>query len=111
MEGRPVVADTTLASVVPGVLASWTTLGLAVVGFGVVLALLSPRFGYAYEVADMPVLSATACLVAAGVVFSLGLPLLVRVSVSADARHVRILTVLIVAAGLAARLALFASEP
>ena len=59
----------------------------------------------------MPVLPVTAGLVAAGVLFCLALPPLIRASLSADAQGVPSLTVLIVAMGLAARLALFASEP
>jgi hypothetical protein len=92
-------------------MASWTALGFAAVGFGAVLALLSPRFGYAFDVAEMPVLPVTAGLVAAGVLFCLALPPLISASLSADAQGVPSLTVLIVVMGLAARLVLFASEP
>ncbi len=111
MDRRPVVAETASASSLPGRMASWAALGLAAVGFAGLLALLSHRFGYAYDVAEMPVLAATAGLVSAGVLFCLVLPPLVRASLAADVQVVRLLTVLIVVVGLAARLALFASEP
>ncbi len=111
MDRRPVVADTSPDSSLPGGMASWAALGLAEVGFAGVLALLSHRFGYAYDVAGMPVLAATAGLVSAGVLFCLVLPPLVRASLAADAQVVPLLTLLIVVLGLAARLAVFASEP
>ncbi len=111
MNRRPVAADTSPASLLPGVMTSWVALGLAAVGFGGLLALLSPRFGYAYEVAEMPVLAVTAGLVASGVLFYLVLPPLIRASLGADAQAVAVLTMLVVMFGLAARLVLFASEP
>jgi hypothetical protein len=86
-------------------------LGLLVVAFAAALTLLSERFGYAYDVAEMPVRALVALLVAAGVVFCLALPPLIRATLMFDARTVRLVTVGICVAGVAARLVLFASEP
>ncbi len=91
--------------------ARWVIGGLLVTGFGVVLALLSPRFGYAYEVGDMPVVWLTAGLVLAGLAYALCLPRLIADSAQCDPRQSQAILVCIVAAGLAARLVLFASEP
>jgi alpha-1,6-mannosyltransferase len=92
-------------------LARWFCSGLLVAAFGVGLALISSRFGYAYDVAEMPVAWLAAALVSAGVTYALFLPRLVLSSLTGDAQATRSITVLIVGAGLAARLALFASEP
>jgi len=94
-----------------GVRAAWAVLGLLVVGFACALQIASARFGYAYDVAEMPVRAMVAGLVAAGLIFALALPRLIRASLGADAGTVRLLTIGIVVAGLAARLVLFASEP
>jgi len=87
------------------------TLCLLVVAFGAALTLASGQFGYAYDVAEMPVPALVAGLVGAGLVFSLALPPLIRSTLAADAYTVRLLTAGIIAAGLAARLVLFASTP
>ncbi|HEX9881996.1 MAG TPA: hypothetical protein VGA65_05760 [Hyphomicrobium sp.] len=91
--------------------AGWATLGLLVVAFAAALTILSPRFGYAFEVAEMPVPALVAALIAAGLVFCLALPPLVRASLAADMRSQRLLTVGVFAAGLVARLLLVPSEP
>jgi alpha-1,6-mannosyltransferase len=91
--------------------AGWVALGLLVAAFGVALTLASPQFGYAYDVAEMPVPALVAGLVEAGLVFCLALTPLIRSTLAADAHSVRLLTVGIVVAGVAARLVLFASEP
>jgi hypothetical protein len=91
--------------------AGWVTLGLLVAAFSLVLTRTSAQFGYAYDVDEMPVPTLVAWLVGAGLVFCLVLPPLIRQSLAADADSVRLLTVGIVVAGLAARLVLFASEP
>ncbi len=91
--------------------AGWAILGLLVVAFAGALASASPHFGYAYDVADMPVPALVAGLVAAGLVFCIALPPLIRSSLAADAATVRRLMLGIILAGLAARLVLFASEP
>jgi hypothetical protein len=93
------------------VAAGWAALGLLVAAFGGALTLASAQFGYAHDVAEMPVAALAAGLVAAGLVFCLALPPLIRMSATADAESVRLLTMGIVVAGLAARLTLFASEP
>jgi hypothetical protein len=90
---------------------SWLLGGLIVTAFGVTLTLFSPLFGYAHEVGDMPIAWLVAGLVLAGFVYFLCLPQLISHSLSCDARESHLILVCIVAAGLAARLALFASEP
>ncbi len=94
-----------------GIAAGWVTLSLLVIAFGVGLTLASAHFGYDFDVAAMPVRNLVAALVAAGLVYCVTLPPLIRASVTAGADRVKWLAILIVAAGLAARLALFASEP
>lgn len=91
--------------------AGWLTLGLLVVAFAVALSAASVHFGYAYDVSEMPVPALVAGLVAAGLVYALALPPLIRGSLAADAGTVRLLTMTVVLCGLAARLVLFASEP
>jgi hypothetical protein len=93
------------------VLAGWAALGLLVAAFGGALTLASAEFGYAHDVAQMPVAPLAAGLVAAGLVFCFVLPPLIRLSAAADTESVRLLTMGIVVAGLAARLTLLASEP
>ena len=78
---------------------------------GVALALASARFGYAYEVADMPVLCLVAGLVLAGALYALFLPPLIRNALTGDVAAMRRIMVCIVAAGLVARLVLFLSQP
>jgi alpha-1,6-mannosyltransferase len=90
---------------------SWLLGGLIVTAFGVTLTLLSRLFGYAHEVGDMPIAWLVAGLVLAGFVYFLCLPQLISHSLSCAARESHLILVCIVAAGLAARLALFASEP
>ena len=87
------------------------TLGLLLVAFGVGLTLASPRFGYDFDVAAMPVRTLVAALVAAGLVYCLALPPLIRASLGTDPGGVRGLMIVIIVAGFAARLALFTSEP
>jgi len=99
------------ATVAGIVAAGWVTLGLLVVAFAAALTQASGQFGYAYDVAEMPVPALVAGLVAAGLVFCLALPPLIRAASVADARTMRLLMALIVVAGLSARLVLFASEP
>jgi alpha-1,6-mannosyltransferase len=94
-----------------GVAVRWFLGGLLAIAFGVALTLFSPRFGYAYEVGAMPVLWLAAGLVLAGLVYCLCLPQLIADSLSCDPREVRLIVAGMVAAGLAARLVLFTSEP
>lgn len=94
-----------------GVAVRWFLGGLLAIAFGVALAVFSPRFGYAYEVGAMPVLWLAAGLVLAGLVYCLCLPQLIADSLSCDPHEVRLIVAGVIAAGLLARLALFASEP
>jgi hypothetical protein len=89
----------------------WILGGLFVTAFGATLTLFSTRFGYAHNVGEMPILWLVAGLVLAGLVYCLCLPQLIVDSLACDFRESRVITIGIVAAGLAARLALFASEP
>lgn len=93
------------------VTAGWAALGLLVVIFAVALALLSPRFGYDFDVAEMPVLLLVASLVGAGLVYCVALPSLIRATLPVDEHTARVILTGMLLAGLAARLALFASEP
>ena len=89
----------------------WSASGLAVATCAAALTLLSTRFGYEYDVEAMPVLWLVGGLVLAGLVFGFSLPQLIRRSAATDMRSDLPLVICIVAAGLVARLALFASEP
>jgi len=93
------------------VAAGWATLGLLVVAFAAALTWLSPRFGCAYQVSEMPVPALVAGLVAAGLIFCLVLPPLIRASLGADTRILHLITIGICVCGVVARLVLFASEP
>jgi hypothetical protein len=89
----------------------WILGGLLVTAFGATLTLASSRFGYAYAVSEMPILWLVAGLVVAGLVYCVCLPQLIEDSLACDFRESRVIMAGIVAAGLAARLVLFASEP
>ncbi|MGE3528309.1 MAG: hypothetical protein AB7G54_02645, partial [Methyloceanibacter sp.] len=89
----------------------WGFGGLLTVAFGIALTVFSPRFGYAYEVAAMPVLWLVAGLVLAGLVYVLCLPPLIAGSLGCDRRETGWIIAAMIGAGLAARLVLFASEP
>ena len=92
-------------------IAIWAAAAASVVMLALALTAVSQRFGYATEVIDMPVLPVAAMLVAAGLAFAAGLPRLVQYASSVDAWTLRVLLSIMIAAGLAARLILFASEP
>jgi alpha-1,6-mannosyltransferase len=92
-------------------LASWGIFGVLIALFGVGLTLVSRRFGYEYEVAEMPVAWVVAGLVLAGAAYALFLPPLIRGSLAGEAAPTRPILVGIVAGGVAARLVLLASEP
>lgn len=91
------------------ILPAWLLAATLAVLFSAVLALFSRRFGYDVEVIDMPCLTLVGFLVGAGVLYSLGLPSLIRASMNFDAQ--KVLLAIVVLAGLGARLILFASEP
>ena len=89
----------------------WGCSGLLVASFGIALALASPRFGYEYEVAEMPVAWLVAGLVLAGGIYALFLAPLIANSLTGDSAALHHIMVCIVAAGLAARLVLLLSAP
>lgn len=104
----------------PKAMADWVLAGLLVAAFGVLLAVISPRFGYDFSVGEMPIVAMTAMLVAAGLAFCLFLPNLISRSAfdgkafdakAFDRKALRFAVACIVAGGLAARLALMVSEP
>ena len=85
-------------------------LSVALVCSSLAVACMSRWFGYDIDVVDMPIPALTALLVAAGVAYVVVVPRLVSAApVVGHSR--RSAFVLMVAAGLAARLVLFASEP
>lgn len=88
----------------------WVTLGLALTAMTGLFTLASPRFGYDVLVRDMPVFWLTGVLVAAGLIY-LALPWLIHRTISRQPDATRTLLWLVVGAGLAMRLVLFASEP
>jgi hypothetical protein len=88
----------------------WVLGAVLVAGAALVAAWASPRFGYDVEVPQMPVLWLAGGLVACGVLYSVGLPRLLAAT-TADAKDQRGLLLLVIAAGLVARLVLMPSEP
>lgn len=89
----------------------WAAAGSALLAFVCILAFVSPRFGYAYDVAEMPVLELVMVLVLAGLAFSVIVPRLIHGSLATDRRCQARTLAIIVAVGLAARLVLLGSEP
>ncbi len=89
----------------------WALSALLVAGFGLLLTFASPRFGYAYEVSEMPAIGLAVGLVLAGLLYCLGLPRLIANSLASDEGQLRLIVLCIVIGGLIARLVLFASEP
>jgi hypothetical protein len=71
----------------------------------------SPRFGYDVEVVDMPARWLSGGLVLAGLAFAVLVPLLVKRSQASGPAQRRLLLLLMLLAGLAARLVLLPSEP
>jgi alpha-1,6-mannosyltransferase len=95
----------------PTLEAQWLAVALVVCGYCLGLALLSSKFGYDREVVDMPVLLAATTFVCAGFLFGWVLPGLIERSAAASPQGSANLVLILVVAGLAARLILFASEP
>lgn len=89
----------------------WAMGALLVAAFAIFLTVLSPAFGYAYDVDEMPILWLVGILVLSGLIYFLCLPRLVADSLASNAKETRLILAGIFAAGLAARLILFASEP
>lgn len=97
----------------PGARAALT--GWAIAGCGLLAGVIgftaaSPRFGYAYQVHDMPVFWLAGGLAVTGAAF-LALPWLIRASEGLSANLARGVAWAMLGAGLAMRLILFASEP
>jgi alpha-1,6-mannosyltransferase len=96
-------------------LCGWSFGGLLLVAGAAFATWASPRFGYDHEVIDMPALWLAAGLCVAGLVFATGVPALLRrtSSVSHDGTGTiqRTALLIVIAAGLAARLILIPSEP
>lgn len=89
----------------------WVSVALAVVAYAAILTWMSGSFAYDVEVADMPCLPLVSLLVVAGAAYALVIPTLVTQSQRASVVPQRRLLILVLVAGLAARLTLFASEP
>ncbi len=92
------------------VLCAWGAAGTGLLALTIGFTLVSPLFGYAYAVRDMPVFWMAFGLCAAGIVF-LALPWVIRATQRAAPGFVKGLLWAMLAAGLAMRLVLFASEP
>ena len=91
--------------------AQWIGIAVVTCGYALLIAILSRQFGYDRDVADMPVLLATACIVGAGLLFAAILPGRISASANLDAGGTAQLLAIVVAGGIIARLILFASEP
>lgn len=91
--------------------ALWFAGALGLTVFAVALAQLSGSFGYDWAVIDMPILTLTALLTTAGSIFFAAVWWAVHKARPAYVRHEVLVFVLMCAAGLLARLILFASEP
>ena len=89
----------------------WVAGALCLILFAGVLTALSPRFGYDWDVIDMPVPTLVALLLSAGIIYFAGVGLASRCPFSTPLGNERIAIAVMVAAGLCARLILFASEP
>ncbi len=89
--------------------ALWVLAGAAVAGFAIALTRLSDNFGYDRDVIDMPVLSLAGLLAGGGFLFAVAMPRLIARTHGTDTRNAAL--IVMIAAGLAARLILFTSEP
>lgn len=90
---------------------TWIGLAAALVAWAAVLAAASSRFGYDTNVIDMPVRPLVVVLLAAGLAYVGLLPGLVRRSAGLAPEVQHTILIVMIAAGLAARLVLFASTP
>lgn len=91
-------------------LITWVCLGTSLLALTIVFTLLSPLFGYSYQVVDMPVFWLAFGLCGAGALYLI-LPWTIRASQSLKPGLAKSLLWAMLAAGLAMRLILFASEP
>ena len=89
----------------------WVGIAVVTCGYALLIAILSRQFGYDRDVADMPVLLATACFVGAGLLFAAILPGRISASANLEAGGTAQLLAIVLVGGLIARLILFASEP
>lgn len=94
-----------------GLGARWAAASLAVIAYAAILTWMSGSFGYDVDVVDMPCLLLVAMLIAAGAAYALVIPGMVKQSKNAPVVLQHRLLVLVLLAGLAARLMLFGSEP
>ena len=94
----------------PGALIAWGCIGSGLMALTIGFTLASPLFGYSTQVRDMPVFWLVLGLSAAGALF-LTLPWAIRASQGLTPGLVKGLAWTMLAAGLAMRLVLFASEP
>ena len=94
--------------------ALWGVAAAAVLAFALSVTWLSASFGYDRDVGDMPVLALAGLMVGAGLIFAWLMPRLIARSDTAPFIYPgvqRTALAIMIAAGLAARLVLFASEP
>jgi alpha-1,6-mannosyltransferase len=89
----------------------WASGGLVTIAFACGLAFASHEFGYDRDVAAMPVLAFVAFFVMSGLVFAYTVPRLIQRASTLAAAETSRLLVMMIAAGLIARLILFASAP
>ncbi len=89
---------------------AWACIGSGLLALTIVFTLTSKLFGYAYQVQDMPVFWLVFGLCAAGLLY-LALPWAIHATQSLNPRLLKGLVWVMLLAGLAMRLILFASEP
>lgn len=94
----------------PFALSGWIVVGALLLALSAALTIASPLFGYAYDVPDMPVFWLAGGMGLAGLL-CLTLTKLIRASDGLSTDAARHLLWAMLAAGLAMRLVLFASEP
>ncbi len=94
----------------PNVARLWPVLSLGLICWAMALAAISARFGYDFQVVDMPIFALTFLLVVAGLVYFVFVPgLVTRTVAGASGTHATLALMIFV--GLAARVILFTSEP
>jgi len=91
--------------------ALWITGALAVILFAVSLAILADNFGYDLDVVDMPVATLVALLVTAGGIYFAAVVAAKTLEFATPFSNPKIALGVMIAAGLAARLILFSSQP
>lgn len=91
--------------------ALWLAGGAGVILAAVVLKLAAPGFRYEAEVIDMPVVALSAALAAAGLVFCIAVPWLIRRTPQTGGAPISRPLMVIIIAGVAARIILMTAEP